>query len=1464
MVGLVVSLRFRQVQDFIVQKVAVYLSKEWNTTVTIRSLHYKPFSQLSMRGIYVEDLDGDTLVFAGSVDAALDLRPLIRGGDFVIGDLSVSDADFSLKKYPDGSTNLSFIIDYFQGGTKTSPRKRKRSVNLKLPEVDFSNVSLRYKNLARLSKPVKGINYNDVHISHLNGSLSEIDFENHLFKSRINTVSFRESSGLFVKKLDATVVIDSNRMDFSNLFLELNNSRVTDRIEMNFDRFEDFSDFVHKVRINGNFKDSRITSDDIALFAPEVAVTQFDVWLSGRVKGTIDAISGRDMTIRAGKETWIRGDVKITGLPQINETMFEMDLDHLITNRQELEKLVAQLSGKDVFQLPEVFERLGNVDYRGHVMGFYNDFIANGIFRTKLGDVVSDINLDLKGRSTYSGEVFVQDFDLATLLENPELGRAEFRLNLSGSGFQLSELSEQVEAQIAFFDFKGYRYQNMELAGTFSDHRFDGHLAIADPHLQAEVAGSWKLKGADSQRISIQGNLSRADLNELHLYQKDTLSVSGSFLAHLTGDLPADVSGKIELADLQLYTPQKKTGVDSLFLWTGKTVNNRYVRIQSDILDGSITGQFDLTTFPDYFKALAKRYIPSWQTEIGPTGKQDFNVNVRVHDFTPIAMVLMPELKIPKTFYLNGRFSSVDNVNSLNGYIETLEYKGMVVDHIILDQAAYDESLNVFLTADRLNITDSLHIRNINISNVLRNDSLHFNIKLSNQEDPNQLDLNGLVEFDENAAARLSLLPSDVVINHADWRLQEKVKFDFEEEKTLLNGFELSNDSQIIRLDGAISNSEEDVLNLTFEHFSLSTFNSLAGQLGVELSGEMNGVMEIRSILKHPYVQSDIQTTDMYYNETLIGDMDLQAALDQTTKLVNLTAEITKQGRPTLQLDGTYDASLKEDNLDLRLKMQDNELIVFQPFLSNLISDLSGTATASFRVRGSVFQPVIDGFAHLKNANFVVNYLQTRYTINDEIDVNNSVIQLNDVVIEDINGEQAIASGRVDMKKPNTPEIHVNINAENFMVLNTTAKDNPVYYGTAFGSGVFAFNGPTNDIDIRIAATTSEGTVFNIPLNSVGTLTDQDFITFVSKDTAQVEVRPHAFQGLTMTLDLNVTNEARANIYTDLGRLSGNGTGLLSMNITSMGDFEMFGDYVIATGEFEFTAQDYINKIFEINRGGTIRWTGNPTEALINLTAVYEVRTSIAPLYTAAGRGSNDARVQAQAEMILNGSLLHPDISFGINFPSDSYIKDELQSYFSDANNINQQALSLIVRRSFAPGTGTNLTRELNTTVLSAGTELAFNQLNNIISQSLNLNFVDFNIRSLNEASASIRLLNDRLILTGGVTDRRGQLNDFNVFGKEVASDVEAIYLIRKSGNLLLRASNRLSNRNFLNPTDEYVSALGLVYRQEFDTFDEFFTRMFRFRRERSEQDSTGSTSSVPDTISEETESDSIYFKNVD
>jgi hypothetical protein len=44
------------------------------------------------------------------------------------------------------------------------------------------------------------------------------------------------------------------------------------------------------------------------------------------------------------------------------------------------------------------------------------------------------------------------------------------------------------------------------------------------------------------------------------------------------------------------------------------------------------------------------------------------------------------------------------------------------------------------------------------------------------------------------------------------------------------------------------------------------------------------------------------------------------------------------------------------------------------------------------------------------------------------------------------------------------------------MVLNTTPKDNSLYYGQAFGSGNLSISGPLDDVLIDIVASTEKGT----------------------------------------------------------------------------------------------------------------------------------------------------------------------------------------------------------------------------------------------------------------------------------------------------------------------------------------------------------------------------------------------------
>src|SRR5690606_30618850 len=222
-----------------------------------------------------------------------------------------------------------------------------------------------------------------------------------------------------------------------------------------------------------------------------------------------------------------------------------------------------------------------------------------------------------------------------------------------------------------------------------------------------------------------------------------------------------------------------------------------------------------------------------------------------------------------------------------------------------------------------LSFTDSLFINNVNIANILRNDSLRFNIKMSDLDETNQLDLNGLVEFGEESSSRLSLLPSDMIINNEDWRIEEKVKFDFEEGKTLINGLELSQGEQIVAIDGAISKNDDDILKITFSDFLLETFNPLTVPLGIDLAGMMNGEVQIRSLLEQPFIQSDIRADDIVYNETAIGDMTVGAALDPETRVVRVKVDIQDGGVESLTLNGVYDASNEESPLNLQAHMDE-------------------------------------------------------------------------------------------------------------------------------------------------------------------------------------------------------------------------------------------------------------------------------------------------------------------------------------------------------------------------------------------------------------------------------------------------------------------------------------------------------------------------------------------------------------
>jgi hypothetical protein len=1450
---LLLLFQYKPVQTWAAKKVTAYLSKKLGTEVNIKSLYIKPFTSVVLEDFYVLDKQRDTLVRAPKLTVELNGFSLFssisdRKIDFSL--IQLDNGSIYLKNYVNRVTNLQFVLDSLKSKdtTKTTPGK---PWTLKFEKSVINNFHFRFKDLKKHEK-VNGINFDDLDVHNFSVVVNNMDLYHHLFMGDVQHLTLKEKGGFYLKDYTAVTIIDSNRILAQHLFIETPRSIIKNRFDMKFKSFKDFSDFTSKIFMDGNFRSSHISSTDIAFFTSGLEKINFELGVDGHIQGAVNNLMATNLTITAGQATFIKGDFNLKGLPHWDKTFLDLKFNQVATNKKDLDYLYSHFTGDPKAVAPVIIGRFGNVNFTGKFKGLQNDFAASGTFKTQLGRFDPNIKLKINkaGTPSYSGTVNAYDFNLGSLLGDTTIGRTTFKANIKGSGDAMKNLNENVSANIAYFHFKNYDYKNIAVNGTYAGKKIDAKLTINDKSIKFDGRGSLDLNPT-LPVYNFAANVQDANLHTLKL-TKDTIIISAQIKTKFSGDNLKNFEGNILLSPIRIIDPRNNYLLDSVYLSATGKGDSRLIAIKSDAIDGSIKGSYDLATLPSYFKTIAKKYIPSLQADITPPKPQNFELNLKIKNLDPLTAIFLPDLKIPEQGTFIGKFNSVDKTASINGYIKTITYKKIVFHDFILDESTSDDYLGINLSLKQIDLSKDLFIKNIDITNFINKDSLKFNVKLADKDAANQLDLYGLVKFGRDTTARLMLLPSDIILEHQKWRLQEQVRIRLLDGKTQVEGFELSNGLQRARIDGFISDNPADKLKLSFSKFSMGTLDELTKASDIKLSGTMNGDVLFSSILKSPGIDAHLNIDSFKMNKTMVGNIKVVSNLDNERSQANVNINILNRGLETLNIGGAYYLGKgTDDKLDFDVKMTQTEAIIFEPFVKSLVTNLQGTVSTNLKLTGSLAKPELNGDVTLANTGVTINYLKTSYTVNDKLSINNSVININNMVLKDAYGGEGTAIGKIDLNNLSNPTLDVDLKATNLMALNTAFKDNHLYFGTAFATGDFKFAGPVDNMNINIKATTQAGTVFNIPLNTSTTVSEYDFIKFVShKDTTGLRVdKTKAFNGVTLNLELSVDEKSIVKITTDYGVLTGSGQAKnLNLRINSLGDFDMFGDFLITSGKFEFTAKNFISKNFSVNQGGTIRWTGNPSNAEINLHAIYEVRATTKPLYEAAGfadgKSGNTGNVTelVQAELIITKSLIHPDINFNLNFPTNPSIKDDLATYLADANNRNQQALSVIVTRNFASGGNNNITNQVLGTASSAVSEFAFNKLNSIIAQS-NINHFDFNIRSFNDASASLKFLNNRLLINGSLFNNTGSNTLFNNSTtllnsnfNNLTKDFEASYLIRADGTLTARYSYRVLNTT-LNVIDQlapqYVNGVGLVYQRDFDTFGEFIRNMFISKRKR-------------------------------
>ena len=79
-----------------------------------------------------------------------------------------------------------------------------------------------------------------------------------------------------------------------------------------------------------------------------------------------------------------------------------------------------------------------------------------------------------------------------------------------------------------------------------------------------------------------------------------------------------------------------------------------------------------------------------------------------------------------------------------------------------------------------------------------------------------------------------------------------------------------------------------------------------------------------------------------------------------------------------------------------------------------------------------------------------------------------------------------------------------------FQVLNTQPKDNPLFYGTAYASGVAKIKSDQNSLSFDVIAKTGKNSKLSIPMSKGLSVSEYSYITFKDSSTSKKSYNPNA------------------------------------------------------------------------------------------------------------------------------------------------------------------------------------------------------------------------------------------------------------------------------------------------------------------------------------------------------------------
>lgn len=1450
-VGLNVVLYILLSIPFVQNKLVGYATDELKsmtgTEVRIDKVRISLFNHATIEGLYVEDLNKDTLLYAQFLDARLSPWKLLSN-ELLIDNIILDD--FVIKVNAKDSVsdyNFQFLIDAFASSDTTQVEDTTASsMQIVISEIDINRGRLHYD---ILSEPQTPNEFNASHIAlsgfKANINLYSIDTED--LDVRVNSLAASEQSGLTINTLKGHVVSEGSLFKTDNLTLELANSHLkVNHAEYNPDT-DEFALFTD---------DIEISPADVRYFLPNAKYITDKLTAHIDVKGKLPQVDAKTIYLALGNNVVLDGSAYIGSYSALANSDVKAEISKLSLTPAGITYL-ARL-GDSTFVAPEILSDMGTVNLTANLSGKLNNLnldanasVRQGTLKLKAQGAIDTTFTDFD----LSANLSTVDFDLGSLLADTTLNHASFHLDADIKQSNTLPLTAEAQGAIDLLQYQGADLKDMPVTA----------------HYNANDMGVTLSGDLPIGKLALNATMTQAEIADVHIGVKvDELDVpffyQNDYWFHprlsfrLNGDIKGTdidkLSAKIALDSLSLKdsTFNFVPGLITLEI-DQSTDTDKSITLESKLLSANIVGQYTFSTLPYEISNMMHDYLSAVFPERYTLRKRlnNFFFTLNVENTEEIGRIFQLPVDVIEPFNLKGRISTVDRQIAVFGSIPFLRSGDIEIKNGEFDMFNIDSTFNITLSAAP-EFSDGLYDFSLKLNGA--NNSVHSYMAMgTNNAGDSAFNIKGDIESmtqfrltDKNQLQTfLQVYQSTIDIDKMQLNLRP-ARIVHVGDRTLVENFGIDmNRKRYFHAGGYISNLPQDTLTLSFDEAQIGDFLSTFNVNNFKAS--IDGEIKLTKITdKMEFYTENLEIEDIIIFGDTLGTLNAYCAMNDELGGIRINSKLDRGQTRFALIDGMiYD---KDSELDLKVNLDRFPLGWIEPFMAGTLNKLNGSLSAGIDIKGTTKAPITSGFIGFNNTSFGIDYTNVVYTISDTIEISPDKVGFSDLKLFDSEGNKATINATVTHHNFNNLKYSLDTRIEKLMFLNTQSRTDSLFYGKVYATGTVRITGDEDNIRLNMNIRNDNKSNINIlvPENTDAELYKGVVYINVPEEKIDKEIVlnvPPNESALPLLITSNITLTPSIELRVVIDPATGdamhvNGNGKIAFNYDMQKDnMTTFGDYTINDGNVSISLQGLKKLEFRIREGSKLNFIGDPMKTKFNITAYRRVKADLKTLDSSFETGDSSPKVQVDCILRISGDINKMDVTYDIDLPdANDDVKNKVRSIIvTDEQKATQFAYLVIGNTFHSQSGGGNIGNSMWTSVASSTLSSGLNALlgnvlgdkweigTNIESGDGTFNDMDMSV------DVSTRVFNDRLKLHTNVGYNQSATADGTFIG-----DFDAEYQLNT--NWTLRAFNRTNDRFYKQAP--MTQGIGIVYTKEAATLK----RLFLPRRRRNRRSQNAETSS--------------------